>query len=49
MNFTLKGALDGGGTTSLLLDNQGKTLSQALLTMEIEVDKNLLEKVGRQN
>ena len=39
VNFTLKGALDGGGTTSLLLDNQGKTLSQALLTMEIEVDK----------
>lgn len=42
VNFVLQGALNGGGTVSLLLDNQGKTLSQALLTMEIEVDPALL-------
>ena len=43
LNFILEGALDGGGTMSLLVDNQGKTLSQGLLTMEIEVSKSLLE------
>ena len=43
VNFVLQGALNGGGTVSLLLDNQGKTLSQALLTMEIEVDPDLLD------
>lgn len=42
LNFVLHGALDGGGTVSLLLDNQGKTLSQALLTMEVEVNAGLL-------
>lgn len=49
VNFILKGALDDGGTTSLLLDNQGKTLSQALLAMEIDVDKSLLEAFEGQN
>ncbi len=43
VNFVLQGALNGGGTVSLLLDNQGKTLSQALLTMEIAVDPDLLD------
>lgn len=42
LNFVLHGALNGGGTVSLLLDNQGKTLSQALLTMPIKVSANLL-------
>jgi hypothetical protein len=42
LNFVLHGALNGGGTVSLLLDNQGKTLSQALLTMPIEVTPDLL-------
>lgn len=42
VNFVLQGALNGGGTVSLLLDNQGKMLSQALLTMEIEVNSDLL-------
>jgi acyclic terpene utilization AtuA family protein len=42
VNFVLQGALNGGGTVSLLLDNQGKTLSQALLTMGIEVNPDLL-------
>lgn len=43
VNFLLDGALDGGGTVSLLIDNQGKTLSQALLTMKINVHKNLID------
>ena len=42
LNFVLHGALNGGGTVSLLLDNQGKTLSQALLTMPIEINPDLL-------
>jgi len=42
VNFVLQGALNGGGTVSLLLDNQGKTLSQALLTMDIDVNADLL-------
>ncbi len=37
MNFVLHDALDGGGTLSLRADPQGKTLSTALLRMEIEV------------
>jgi hypothetical protein len=41
VNFVLQNALNGGGTVSLLLDNQGKTLAQALLMMEIEIDARL--------
>jgi hypothetical protein len=37
LNFLLHDALDGGGTLSLRADPQGKTLSTALLRMEIEV------------
>ena len=37
LNFLLHGALDGGGTVSLMTDAQGKTFSTALLRMEIEV------------
>jgi hypothetical protein len=37
LNFVLHGALDGGGTLSLRIDAQGKTLGAALLGMEIEV------------
>jgi hypothetical protein len=37
LNFLLRGALGGGGTLSLKTDAQGKTLSTALLRMEIEV------------
>jgi hypothetical protein len=37
LNFLLHGALDGGGTISLRTDAQGKTLSTALLRMEVEV------------
>ncbi|OGU00739.1 MAG: hypothetical protein A2085_04015 [Gemmatimonadetes bacterium GWC2_71_10] len=36
LNFLLHGALGGGGTVSLKTDAQGKTLSTALLRMEID-------------
>ena len=36
LNFLLHEALGGGGTVSLRTDAQGKTLSAALLRMEIE-------------
>ncbi len=37
LNFLLHEALDGGGTVSLRTDAQGKTLSAALLRMEIDI------------
>ena len=37
LNFLLHHALDGGGLLSLRTDSQGKTLSSALLRMEIDV------------
>ncbi len=37
LNFVLHRALDGGGLLSLRTDSQGKTLSSALLRMEIQV------------
>jgi hypothetical protein len=37
LNFLLHNALGGGGTVSLKNDAQGKTLSSALLRMEIDV------------
>jgi hypothetical protein len=37
LNFVLQKSLDGGGTVSLRTDAQGKTLSAALLRMEIEL------------
>ena len=42
MNFVLRGALGGGGTVSLMLDNQGKTMAQGLLTMQVEIAEDLL-------
>ena len=39
LNFLLHGALGGGGTKSLKNDAQGKTLSNALLRMEIEIEE----------
>jgi hypothetical protein len=44
LNFLLHGSLGGGGTISLMLDSQGKTLSTALLRMEIDVPDELLER-----
>jgi len=40
LNFLLYEALDGGGTLSLRIDAQGKTMSAALLRMEIEASEN---------
>jgi hypothetical protein len=37
LNFLLQKTLDGGGTVSLRTDAQGKTLSAALLRMEVDV------------
>jgi hypothetical protein len=36
LNFLLHNTLGGGGTVSLKLDAQGKTLASALLKMEVE-------------
>ncbi len=41
LNFLLREALGGGGTVSLRNDAQGKTMSTALLRMEIEVPDDL--------
>jgi hypothetical protein len=41
LNFLLHNTLGGGGTVSLKLDAQGKTLSSAMLRMEIEVDDDV--------
>jgi hypothetical protein len=38
LNFLLHHSLGGGGTISLKTDAQGKTLSAALLRMEIDVE-----------
>ncbi len=42
LNFLLHEALGGGGTLSLRVDAQGKTLGAALLRMEIEVGEGEL-------
>ncbi len=42
LNFLLHEALGGGGTLSLRIDAQGKTMSAALLRMEIEADEREL-------
>ncbi len=39
LNFLLHGALGGGGTTSLKNDAQGKTLSTAMLRMELDIEE----------
>ena len=43
LNFLLHNAPGGGGTITLKHDAQGKTLSAALLRMEIEVPDNLFD------
>jgi len=37
LNFLLNNTLGGGGTVSLKLDAQGKTLAAALLRLEVEI------------
>jgi hypothetical protein len=49
INFLLENALGGGGTRSLRLDAQGKTLSQALLRCEVEVPRRLLATIRPEN
>jgi hypothetical protein len=43
LNFLLHESLGGGGTVSLRLDAQGKTLAHALLAMEVRVPGSLVE------
>ena len=43
VNFLLEETLDGGGTRSLMIDPQGKTLAQALLEMPVRVPATLLK------
>ncbi len=42
LNFILERALGGGGTRSLLLDPQGKTLAQGLLRRRVRIPEALL-------
>lgn len=48
LNFLLHGALDGGGTVSLMNDAQGKVFSTALLRMEVEVPGDVADAVRTQ-
>ncbi|MCX6139307.1 MAG: hypothetical protein NTX15_00480 [Candidatus Kapabacteria bacterium] len=41
INFVLNNILGGGGTVSLKLDAQGKTVASAMMMMEIEVPDGL--------
>ena len=41
LNFLLHESLGGGGTKSLKNDAQGKTLSSALLRMELDIRENI--------
>ncbi len=40
LNFVLHDTLGGGGTVSLKLDAQGKTIASAMLLIEIEVPEH---------
>jgi hypothetical protein len=44
LNFLLHESLGGGGTLSLRIDAQGKTLGAALLRMEVDVEARELAK-----
>ncbi len=41
-NFVLSGVLAGGGSRSLRIDAQGKTLGQAILQLQLPIPENLL-------
>ncbi len=41
LNFLLHESLGGGGTKSLKNDAQGKTLSSAMLRMELEIEEQI--------
>ena len=42
LNFVLPAVLAGGGSRSLRIDAQGKTLGQALLAMDVELPAELV-------
>src|SRR5882724_994140 len=46
LNFLLHESLGGGGTLSLMTDAQGKTFSNALLRMEVEIEDAEAKKLG---
>ena len=46
LNFLLHESLGGGGTLSLKTDAQGKTLSTAMLRMEVEVPEEIAAGLG---
>ena len=46
LNFVLDEALGGGGTRSLRLDAQGKTLAQALLRCKVAIPASLLRTIA---
>jgi len=45
LNFTAEGALGGGVSRSLAIDNYGKALSAALLSLEVDVPDSLANEV----
>ena len=49
LNFLLEETLGGGGTMSLFIDAQGKTLAQALLRCEVELPEALLATIPAEN
>jgi hypothetical protein len=49
LNFIMEDSLGGGGTVSLFIDAQGKTLSQALLRCEVEVPEALLSTIEQED
>jgi hypothetical protein len=46
LNFLLHGALDGGGTVSLMTDAQGKTFSTAMLRRKLRIPDELAGLLG---
>lgn len=46
LNFVLHNALGGGGTVSLKLDAQGKTIASAMLMLELELPEELVQQLG---
>lgn len=47
LNFVLPGVLAGGGSSSLRIDAQGKTLGQALLAMPVDLPPDLSDPATR--
>lgn len=45
LNFLLEESLDGGGTKSLMIDAQGKTMASALLNQTFPIPKSYLQDV----